>query len=283
MSGMLQLHTLIKEQRHSPIKSQPLIGKSISITDAIRMHIKRDMNAVDELWLKLQIAAILDGRDAEIGPFGGVDGCWKDEPCFILGGSRGLGNALSEGLKFEMLNDFHTIAINHVIEDYPLADWLIFLDKRLLDISSMHIMDEYKGRMFAHIKTRLTPSERVTIFYTQNDGPAEHIVQGLYSFVTTGITAINLALITGANPIYLLGLDNGGLVSNANGTHYKAGYTGEKKGHGDFKKFKARVPEMLLKYARYANRFVNVDPLGDITVFKKMGVREIPELKGAIK
>ncbi len=280
--SMLQLHNLLRSNMKSERPTRPLMGRTISIDEAIKMHIRRDMSAVDEVWLKLQISAVLDGRASELGPFDGVDGAWKDEPCFLLSGSKGLGNALADGLRFEALRGFHTIAVNHVVEDYPEAEWLIFLDKRLLTISPMDIMGRYKGRMFAHIKARLTPSERVTVFYTQNDGPSEHIVQGLYSFVATGLTAINLALISGARPIYLLGVDNGGLKSNVNGTHYKPHYTGERKGHGDFEKFKQRIPEMLLRYAPWSDRFVNVDPLGDITVFRKMRVRDIPELKGRI-
>jgi hypothetical protein len=256
----------------------------MTIKDAIRIHHReKTVDGVDATWLRFQLEAIVNGQSAKIGPFEDVDDAWKGQPCFVVGGSRGLRNAIEQGFRFDMLRGFHTIGINHVIEEYHDFDWLLFLDKRLIDISTYDIMKKYKGRMFAHIKTRLEPSDRTTVFYTQSDGPAEHIVQGLYTFIASGITAINLALVSGANPIYLLGLDNGGADSNKQSTHYKDGYTGEKIGHGNWKKFKTYVPERLLKYASYADRFFNVDPLGDITVFRKIAVRDIPELQGLFK
>lgn len=286
---MLEMRTLLREARKSESKQGSralrLADNVLTISDVVKMHRTqgRLQSGVDETWLRLQLQAVLDGRASMLGPYDDIDGCWKNEPCFVVGGSRGLGNAIKDGFKLSMLDGFHSIGINHVVEDYHNFEWLFFMDKRLLDISKWDIMKEFKGRIFAHVKTRIAPSKNTVIVYTQSDGPAENIVQGLYSFVVSGMTALNLALIAGAQPIYLLGLDNGGATHDHDGTHYKADYPGEVRNRmRSWSKFLQRIPEMCLKYAPWADRFVNVDPLGDITVFKKMSVRDIPELKGKL-
>lgn len=212
---MLELRNLLRQVRKNESAQSErtkVHGGVISIKEVIRMKLKEHPpeSGVDETWLRLQLQSILDGKDSLLGPYDGVDGAWKDEPCFLVAGSKGLKNAIADGFRFPMLKGFHTIGVNHVIEDYHDFEWLFFLDKRLIDISPYDIMGKYKGRMFAHLKTKLTPDHRTTIIYTQRDGPSEHIIQGLFSFVVSGLTALNLALISGANPIYLLGIDNGG-------------------------------------------------------------------------
>lgn len=277
--SVIEVRDLIAQRRaHRDLK--PRVGGVMSIREALKHHKAAVDGGVDATWLRIQLQSIIDGRDALIGPYTGVDGAWRGQPCFLVGGSRGLRNAMDEGFRLDMLDGFHSIGVNHVVEDYHRFEWLFFLDERFPKICKFDIMREYRGRMFVHIRTRLKPSKRVTVIYTQNDGPAEHIVQGLYSFIVSGVTAINLALVSGANPIYLLGLDNGGLAGNKNGSHYRDDYTGERKGGPNWAKFKTKIPEKLLRYANYADRFVNVDPLGDITVFRKMGIRDVPELQG---
>lgn len=276
---------MLKESRVLESRRQehkPVAGKCLSIRDVIKMRERRmgGMSAVDATWLRFQIEAVLTGQTSMIGPFDGIDGAWKDQPCFVVGGSPGLRQAIADGFRFDMLNGFHSIGINHVVEDYHDFEWLFFLDKRLIDISTYDIMGQYRGRMFAHLKAHMEPSARCTVFYTQDDGPSEHIADGLYTFISSGLTAINLALISGANPIYLLGLDTGGPHEDGDLIHYKAGYTGEKATTAHLRKYQTYVPERLLAYARYADRFRNVDLKGHITVFPKIGIRDVPEFRG---
>jgi hypothetical protein len=238
------------------------------------------MREADITWVHAQMQAVLDGRDAQIGPFEGVDDAWYGEPCFVVGGSRGLKTAMDAGFKLKMLDGFHSIGVNHVVEDYHDFEWFMFMDPRFLAIAKYDVLKDYKGRVFTSRRASLKPSEHVTVFYTQSNGPSLRLIDGLLGFTLTGIVAINLALISGARPIYLLGLDNGGFKDPNKHTHYKDTYTGERLGQGNYKsRFFDRVPERLLKYAPWADRFVNVDKLGSVTVFPKMGVRDIPELK----
>lgn len=282
---MLSLHSLLRSGTTETSRRDAVPGKVLTVRDVVRMKrsADRSMNGVDETWLRLQLQAILDDRESLLGPFDGVDGVWKDEPCFVVGGSRGLKHAMDEGFELRMLDGFHSIGVNHVVEDYNDFEWFLFQDKRFLTTSSYDLMREYKGRIFAHVRTRLVPNSRVTVFYTQDDGPALNLIQGLFTFIASGFTAINLALISGARPIYLMGLDTGGMENDYTPAHYKDDYPGEVLHSAHWDKYKKITPVRALRYAEWADRFVNVDLKGDITVFKKMSVREIPELEGRLK
>jgi hypothetical protein len=250
---------------------------TISINEAMQVRRERNMFAdgIDETWLKLQIQAVLDNQESLLGPYAGIDGCWKDEPCFVVGGSQGLRNAIKDGFKFDMLRAGHSIGINHVIEDYHYFDWFTLQDKRFFNVSRWDVMNHFKGKIFAHIRTRMLPSDRVTIVYTQEDGPTEHIIDGLYSFIATGIAAINLAICSGANPIYLIGLDNGGQKNDQSCTHYKNDYPGAKLNCANWPKYIHKIPRICEKFAPFADRIINVDPLGDIQTFKKIAWHEV--------
>jgi hypothetical protein len=277
MRTALKRAKIINEMR-DPSPERSHIGRTISLRDVVKDR-ERGLSAADRTWLHLQTQGVVDGDTSVIGPMDGVEGVWKDQPAFLVGGSRALKNAMDAGFKLSMLDGFHSIGVNHVVSDYHDFEWLFFMDKSFLSVSAYDVLKEYKGRVFAHLKTHLEPSQRVTLFYTQHEEPKLHLIDGLYSFIVSGVTAVNLALITGANPIYLMGLDNGGCKDNKTSTHYKDTYPGERVGYGNWSKFTRRVPEVMLRYSPWADRFVNVDPLGDITAFKKMDVREIPELK----
>lgn len=248
----------------------------LNINDVLQM--KKDkimMSAEDETWFKLQIQALLDGRESLLGPYDNVDGFWKNEPCFVVGSSRGLRNAMDQGFKFEMLNNRHSIGMNHIIEDYHYFEWFVFLDGRFLQITKYDIFGHYKGRIFTQRRTGLTPSKNVTIFYKTVEPPTEHIINGMINGQVSGIIALHLAIISGANPIYLLGLDNGGLKSNKNGNHFKKDYTGESLKKAGWENYLEKIPRTFEQFKPWAHKIYNVDPLGDIKTFKKISWKDV--------
>lgn len=280
---MIDLHTLVRQagkEKGAIVKTAPKALNLLTMRDVLRLHTRdRSMNGVDETWLKIQLQAVIDGRPSLLGPYEGVDGAWRGEPAFVVGGSYNLRAAFAAGFRFSMLKGFHTIGVNHVVEDYHDFEWFLFQDARFLTKTKYDLMKRFRGRIFGHLRTRLKPSDRVTIFYTQDDGPSENVVQGLYTFLASGITAVSLALCSGADPVYLMGVDTGGLRDDHSPAHYKDDYPGEILRAAHWGKYLKTIPERMLRYAPYAERFRNVDPMGAITVFKKIGVTEIPELK----
>lgn len=199
-----------------------------------------------------------------------IKNCWNGVPCFVIGGGPALKDFINHvGLDF--LNNRHTIGINHVIEDYDKFEWFFFLDKRFLE-KTKYNMANYKGRIFAQATTGLKTNGNTTIFFCQSHKPTLHIENGLYNGNLSGLSSLNLALITGANPIYLIGFGEG-KGSSEKSYHYKPDYTGEVKTQKVYNKFQ-NVKNQYKAFTEFANRIVHVTEGNDIPYFKKMRIAE---------
>jgi hypothetical protein len=260
----------------APIKENKREINILNINDALQIKKeKNNMSITDETWFKLQVQALLDGRESLIGPYDNVDGFWKNEPCFVVGSSIGLRHAMDAGFTFDKLNGHHSIGVNHVIEDYHYFEWLVFLDGRFLQLTKWDVLGFYKGRIFTQRRAGLLPSNKVTIFYKSNEDPTENIINGVINGQVSGVIALHLAIISGANPIYMLGMDNGGLKNNKNGNHFKKNYTGESLKKGGWENYLDRIPHTFEKLGKWSSRVYNVDPLGDIKTFRKISWKDV--------
>ena len=92
---------------------------------------------------------------------------------------------------------------------------------------------------------------------------------GLFCNACSGIAALNFAIITGANPIYCLGLD-GTYLPKKNGSHYKEVYINEIKVENELSRqeiYEDKRHNLFRKFIPWKNRIINVcDP--DISVMK---------------
>jgi glycosyltransferase involved in cell wall biosynthesis len=252
--------------------------KALTIADAIAMRDKKVMagkSQVDQRWLAIQMKGLLDGKDTKLGPYEGIMGAWAGEPAFVVGCSYGLKIAMDEGFTFESLDGFHSIGINHAIEDYDGFEWFIVQDKRFFEWTT-YDMDKYKGRVFVSSKCQIEPSKKYTVYYTQEDMPTGDIHDGLFSYMATGMLALHLAIISGAEPIYMIGCDNGGKYNSKNGAHYKKDYPHEVRGHPNWaRKYVETIPKLCHKYLHFKRKIYNVDPYGDIPCFPKKHFSDI--------
>jgi hypothetical protein len=189
------------------------------------------------------------------GHFDGIMNAWKDEPCFVVGTSRAI-----EGFNFNLLNGLHTIGINHLIEDWDLMEWFIFLDERFLSKTTYDI-NKFKGKIFASSRTNILKNKNY-IRYRQLfkvDEIELNIINGLYGKLT-GLNALHLALISGANPIYLLGMDTPKEIATQKGTinhHYKNDYTAEKKQREYLQKY-INTYKSYNKFVKWKDKIINV-------------------------
>lgn len=225
---------------------------------------------VDDTWKFFQRLGFIDGNRLDARNYDGIDGVWNGEPCFILGGGPALKEFISE-IGFDFLNDKHTIGINHIIEDYDNLEWFFFLDKRFLEKTTYNL-DNFKGRIFAQCTTGLKQSDRITLYHCVTDRPSIKIQDGLFSPNLSGLAALNLAILTGANPIYLLGYGMGSGASK-DSYHYKANYTGEIKKQEIFDKF-VMVNKHFHSFRTWANRIMHVTEGDDIPIFKKIRISQ---------
>lgn len=202
---------------------------------------------------------------------GDINGVWSGQSCYIIGAGPSLKEYLSEAGGFSFFKNKNTIVINHVVEDFDQAKILFFLDQRFLQRTKYDIRN-FPGRIVCQNTTGLPPGGKVTNFKTVVDYPRERIEKGLFSPNFSGLAALNLAIVTGASPIYLFGFDNGAIGSSYNNYHYKPEYTGEVKKKDTHRKFK-RVLRFFDRFKSYKTRIVQVTN-GVELPFRKMKVRD---------
>lgn len=247
-----------------PQKRQKL--NRLDFNDPIIKERKNEQETM-EFFLK---KGIVDNNFLEHANYMNIKNVWLNEPCFIVGAGPALKEFIAE-VGFDFLNGKHTIGINHVIEDYDKFEWFFFLDKRFLERTTYNI-NNYKGRIFAQATTGLKTADNITVFFCQGNKPTLFIEKGLYNGNLSGLSALNLALITGANPIYLLGFGEG-KSSSFKSYHYKNNYTGEVKTDKVYQKF-IRVKKQYSAFSEYADRIIHVTEGNDIKDFKKMRIEE---------
>jgi len=129
---------------------------------------------------------------------------WQDEPCYIIGGGPSLKN-----FDWDMLRGKNVLGCNaSFYMGAHLVPIIVFGDAVFLK-QHRDGLDDYASEGGVVITNsnsvkRFEPPEYVKVMKKYNRGMA---VDGLGWNSSTGACAINLALIFGANPIYLLGYD----------------------------------------------------------------------------
>lgn len=154
------------------------------------------------------------------------DGSWKGQRCFIIGGGPSL-----KGFDFERLRGERVIAINKAFASCMFADVLYFMDYIHFygNITEGRFGPEYleKWKSFTGIKAHADSRRRdLPDTYWINLSSYQYGVstsqkRGLYRGSNCGYGALNLAVLMGANPIYLLGYD---MKHDGKTTHFHEGY-----------------------------------------------------------
>ena len=184
---------------------------------------------INKHWEKIEdIGLFTKNLNIRQGPFDNVKNAWKNQTCYVVGGS-----IAGRGLDLSLLDGKHTIGVNHMIEYNDNFEWFIFQDQRFLK-KTTYDLKEYKGKIFAYNSSPIfyEDHEDLVLFKSCRRTPVTlEIEKGLYHRSLTGICAVHLALISGANQIYLIGLDVDkeltGEQLEKTGSHYKEDYTGE--------------------------------------------------------
>lgn len=217
------------------------------------------------------------GNEAYLGPFEGIKDCWKGQPAFVVGASACL-----KGFDLTKLNGLHTIGCNHMIEYYDGFEWFIFLDDKFLQITT-YDLNNFKGKIFAGNKTRILPGINAVRFKTRGkETPFDfQIENGLFNMFQTGLCATHLALIAGADPIYLLGIGNDSQNTLEN-NHYDENYNGEIKTENYFKKY-VGAHRYFNYFKDYADRITLVSNESDIKTFPIISINEFEKKLETIK
>jgi glycosyltransferase involved in cell wall biosynthesis len=225
----------------------------------------------------------IDSNYLELNKTKFIQDCWKDEPCYIIGAGPPLKTFIDLN-GWDFFNGKHTIGINHIVEDYDRLEWHFFLDRRFINKTvyvdgsnfsekMIKFSKKFKGHIFAQNNTGMKPCENVTLFKCRLDRPGLTFNEGLFSSNFSGLASLNLALITGANPIYLMGFGMG-LKATPENYHHKKNYTGATKNDSRFKKY-VNVQRYFNKFKAYKDKIIHVTNGNDIPLFKKMPIKKM--------
>jgi glycosyltransferase involved in cell wall biosynthesis len=228
-----------------------------------------ERKTADETWEWLVRKGLLDQSALEARNYSTIDGCWAGEPCYIFGSGPPLKDVLDR-VGWEKFRGRHTIGINHTIEEWDGFEWFFFLDRRFLEKTTYDIT-RFKGKIFAQATTGLKMGGNIVVFHC-SPRPGTTLEEGLYDGNLSGLAALNLAIITGANPIYLLGFGMGA-GGSADAYHYRPDYTAEVKDPKRFHKFQKVLSKFAI-FSQYTHRIIHVTPGKDIPEFKKVGPDE---------
>lgn len=152
-------------------------------------------------------------------------GAWAGQPAFIIGGGPSL-----RGFDLERLRGRgHVIAINRAIEFTPWADIAFFMDRTFYEAikagrlgePAKKAWEEFAGdRVFLNLMGRKY-DDVFSIRSAGRRGCSRSLKAGLFHGNNSGVGALQLALILGAEPVYLLGYDAG---YEGQAAHFHSGY-----------------------------------------------------------
>lgn len=256
---VVQLRGMRRPEKVKAPRYRPFQNKIIQLDDVKKL-------TPDDTWNFMRRMGWIDGNTLYENYAKKIKGVWQNEPCYIIGSGPPLKDTL-EAVGWDFFDNKHTIGINHIIEDYDNVEWLFFLDKRFI-AKTTYNLNEFPGHIFAQNNTGMKPAENVTLYMCNNSKPSTDLRNGLYSPNFSGLAALNLAIIAGADPIYLIGFGNGKSASHLN-YHYRKDYNGEVKKKKIFTKY-CNVYAFFEKFGKWKDRVIHVTDGDDIPVFDKM-------------
>src|SRR5512136_27314 len=230
-----------------------------------------DSKIINDLWDNLiDQGNIRDNNTLIPREYQGINQAWAGQPCFIIGTGKAL-TPIWNKVGLDWLKNKHSIGINHIIEDYDGFEWFLFLDQAFLD-RTPYDMNKYQGLIFASNKCNIEHGGNKVIFKIRSNGPGHNREEGLYNGNLSGLCALNLAIIAGAKPIYLLGFGNG-IDGNFKDYHYKKQYRHVDNSEKKFNKYKGAYG-YFETFRSYNADIYHVTDGCDISQFKKMRTQQ---------
>ena len=140
-----------------------------------------------------------------------VEGAWRDRPCYIVGGGPSLKSFDWSCLKTRA----RVIVINRAFLDVPTADIWFSEDARVITELWGAKLREFKGTKVWHAIEKgavedvkaVDPSIRIIEQKRTDKHWSRRFSDGLSYSSNSGVGAINIAWLLGADPIHLLGFD----------------------------------------------------------------------------
>lgn len=227
---------------------------SLPISEILKLITNTHMRVEEETAIHLQ--KILNGKNLNT-----VKNKLKGKRIFLIGNGSSL-----KGFDFSILEGEESLVMNFGAEFFPKAKYLLFLDLNFVE-KGLGIINKFKGEIFAAYRSEAhLRSKKKNMFYFTIDpksNPTKNFTQGLFGG-NSGMAALNLALIMGCDPIYLLGYD---LINDVDNIHF---YSDEKYGRGGYSEKKCR--NKALDFEKFIDHFpnrkiINLNPDSNIKCF----------------
>lgn len=209
------------------------------------------------------------------------DGSWKGQRCFVIGGGPSL-----QGFDFNRLESERVIAINRAYLDCPFADLMFFMDKnrfykwvmegKMGDAAKKAFVN-FKGlKVFIYMNHEIPD-----VLYVPRAGRAgipTSLQDGIHHGTNSGYGALQIAILLGANPIYLLGFDfyheideKGKEVANYHGSYP------EQPPESTTYSFTQALIELsvALAVAGHPARIINLNPDSGLRCFEFKDIKEV--------
>lgn len=196
-----------------------------------------------------------------------ADGAWAGHRCFIIGGGPSL-----RGFNFAQLKGEKIIVINRAFEVCPFADIMFSMDNRFYNwlIRGQLPGSLEKFMAFKGLKVWLEVSNNNYhhgIYYVvglPTDGFPHSLKAGIYHGNHSGYGALQLALVLGADPIYLLGYD---MKHQGKQTHFHSGYP-SRQGEHTLQSFKLGLDRMAPLIRKAGRKVINLNPYSALKCFE---------------
>lgn len=199
-----------------------------------------------------------------------INGRHKDETIYILGSGPSL-----SGFDLSKLDGKIVIAVNHSIEFYPFAQYLVFGDAIFLKTTIFNFSN-YLGivvtpeRHKDAAKLQSIPETRKFFFETRREEVYLNAKKGLFHPCSSGIMALNLALQFRASKIYLLGFD---YFYDKGITHFFGNIYEHHTQYNENKIIKKTMK--FRQFDRWRNKIYNCSLDSNVNEFRKISLDEI--------
>lgn len=206
-----------------------------------------------------------------------VNNCHRGKDIIVIGSGYS-----GRGVDREALRDCITIGVNHTIEWFE-PKYLLFQDHRFLRLNK-YPLDTFPGTIFTAntnpFRVKSKHPRIVTFRPLHGKNPSVNIQKGLFSRVSSGVCALNLALIMGARKVFMIGCDTPKDYDKwdySKGAHIVQDYRGGIETKEQVEKYLSILP-LYKSFQPYSNRIVNVCENGSIPYFQQMKMSDFNSL-----
>ena len=204
-----------------------------------------------------------------------VDGAWKGQRCFIVGGGESL-----KGFDFSKLKNELVIGINRAFEkidctinfamDHMLYEWIT--NGKLGD-NARNKFDEFKGiPVWMDSVGYEYPQGVYIINQIPKNNMGHSLKDGIRSGSNSGFGALGIAICLGANPIYLLGFDMEGKEGKQ--VNWHNGYP-ERQDAKVYKVFRNDFNNVAQELETKNIKVINLNPKSELKCFEFGSIKDI--------